>query len=82
MHAARNARPPAASARVQVGARQCSLYSSVAERQSCKLKVLGPILSGGYAQPSAARKLVPWHVEGGFMRDPPAVVVFTACASR
>ena len=29
------------------------LYSSVAERQSCKLKVLGSIPSGGFAPPSA-----------------------------
>ena len=57
------------------------LYSSVAERQSCKLKVLGPILSGGCALPSAARRLAPCHVEG-FMRDPPAVVAFAARASR
>ena len=31
-----------------------SLYSSVAERQSCKLKVLGSIPSGGYNGVSAA----------------------------
>jgi hypothetical protein len=32
-----------------------SLYSSVAERQSCKLKVLGSIPSGGYNGVSAAK---------------------------
>ena len=34
-----------------------SLYSSVAERQSCKLKVLGSIPSGGFRSPgSRSRK--------------------------
>ena len=32
-----------------------SLYSSVAERQSCKLKVLGSIPSGGYCRTRQAR---------------------------
>ena len=30
----------------------CGLYSSVAERQSCKLKVLGSIPSGGFVPSS------------------------------
>ena len=33
------------------------LYSSVAERQSCKLKVLGSIPSGGLCQPHAGKCL-------------------------
>ena len=56
-------------------------YSSVAERQSCKLKVLGSIPSGGYALQSTARRLAPWQFEG-VMRGPPAVVAFAARASR
>ena len=41
------------------GLKPSSLYSSAAERQSCKLKVLGSIPSGGFATLSVDRT----HVE-------------------
>ena len=40
---------------IALGPRRSSLYSSVAERQSCKLKVLGSIPSGGFWRRPRAR---------------------------
>ena len=42
-----SAKPPKPFSRVELPNNHTSLYSSVAERQSCKLKVLGSIPSGG-----------------------------------
>ena len=43
-----SARPPKPLRQVELPNNHTSLYSSVAERQSCKLKVLGSIPSGGF----------------------------------
>ena len=46
----------------QVGFRDKCLYSSVAERQSCKLKVLGSIPSGSFSRLIFVPPLPPFHI--------------------